>query len=177
MGTDVVSRVKRHRAAAFGLVLRDDRAKALLHVVRSVVYGQLVPMWPGAEPWRAGALPHSARRRRRRIATKRAGHPERYLFTREAWHGVCSVRNSGRRSSHHWPLAGRLDHGQFFLEMDFLHQRASGDHFAAVDLVAHQGSAVYETREPEERLSHRLHWHRADQPWPGQHADYFGQGA
>src|SRR5262249_3734730 len=74
-----------------------------------------------------------------------------------------------------WAVARRMDHRQFFVEMDFLHQRTGGNHFFASDVCINQRSAVYEETEAVRRISSGLHRNRTDQSWTRQHADYFGQ--
>src|SRR6266436_5172979 len=71
----------------------------------------------------------------------------------------------------------RFYHRQLFLALDFLHQRAGGNHLIAADLRADQRSTVHEARQHQERIPHRLHRDRIDQPGAGQHANHFGQGA
>src|SRR5215470_13364367 len=81
-----------------------------------------------AEPRRPGFFPHSAGRGRRRFATKRTSHSQRHVSARKTRHGVCRVRRCRRRRADHRSLARRVDHRQFFLALDFLHQRA-GRHY------------------------------------------------
>ncbi len=107
LGADFVSRFERNRAAAVGMVFGINRAEKVLHVVRGDIYGEFVPVWAGAEPGRAGDFPDFAGGRRWRIAAQRASDFERYVSAREAWHGVCSVRASRRRSPHHRPMVRR----------------------------------------------------------------------
>src|SRR5882762_8750268 len=176
LGADVVPGFQRDCAAAFRMVLLLDWAQTVLYVVRRAVHGQLISVRFGAEPGRARAFPYFARYRRRWFAAQRAGHLERHVFGRKARHGLRSVRNRGGRRADHRSLARRLDHGQFFVALDFLHQRSGGNHFAFADLRADQRSAVHEARQPQERLPYRLHRHRIDQFGPGQYANHFGQG-
>src|SRR5579864_200172 len=176
LGADVVSGFECDCAAVVRLVLVLDRAEAVLYVVRGAVHGELIFVRAGAEPWRTGAVPHFAGRGWRRIAAERAGHLERHVFAGEARNGFCGLRNRRGGGADHRSVAGRLDHRQFFLALDFLYQRAGGNHFAVADLGAHFRSAVHETRQHQERIPHRLHWHRLDQPGTWQHANYFGQG-
>src|ERR1700686_708956 len=177
LGADIVSGFQRDCAAAVRLVLFVDRAEAILYVVRGAVHGQFVFVRFGAEPWRTRAVSHFAGRRRRRLAAKRAGHLERYVFAGKARNGFRGLRNRGGGGAHHRSVAGWLDHRQFFLALDFLYQRAGRNHFAAADFGAHHRSAVHEARQHQERIPHRLHWHRIDQSGTRQHANYFGQGA
>src|SRR5438477_177348 len=75
-----------------------------------------------------------------------------------------------------WAVAGRMDYGQFFVEMDFLHQHPGGNNFAALDVCTGKRSTVHEKGESERRIPRGLHRNRIDQPGARQHADYFGQG-
>src|SRR5712671_3242351 len=176
LGADVLPGLQRDCAAALWMVLLLDWAQAVLYVVRGAVHGQFVSLRPGAELGRARAFPYFAGYRRWRFAAQRAGHFERHVFGRKARHGFRRVRNRGGRRADHRSLARRLDHGQLFLALDFLHQRAGGNHFAFADFRTHQRSAVHEARQHQERLPYRLHRHRIDQLGPGQHANHFGQG-
>ena len=164
LGADVVSRFERDRAAAFGMVFRIDRAEAVLHGLRRALHGEFVFVRARAEPRRARAFPDFARSGRRRIAAERAGHLERHVSAGETRHGVRRLRNRRRGGADDWAMAGRLDYGQFFVEMDFLHQRAGRNHFAAADVGADFGPAVHETDEHQERIPNRLHRDRLDQP-------------
>src|SRR6266404_131713 len=176
LGAHVVFGLQRDCAAAFWMFLLPDWAQAVFYVVRRAVHGQLVSLRPGTELRRARAFPYFARYRWWRFAAQRAGHFERYVCGRKAGHGFRGVRNRGGRRADDRSLARRLDHGQFFLALDFLHQRAGGNHFAFADFRTHQRSAVHEARQPQERLPDRLHRHRINQLGPGQHAITFGQG-
>src|ERR1700676_4048051 len=177
LGADLLSGFERDCAAAVRLVLFVDRTEAVLHVVRGAVYGEFVLVRAGAKPRRTRAVSHLARRGGGRFAPQRAGHFERYVFTGEARHGFRGLRNRRGGGSHHRSLAWRLDYRQFFMALDFLHQRAGGNYFAAADFRADYRSAVHEARQHQERIPHRLHRHRIDQPGTRQHANYFGQGA
>src|SRR5882672_2789079 len=176
MGAYVVPGFQRDCAAAFRMVLFLGWAQAVLHVLRRAVHGQLVSVRPGAEPGRARDFSYFTRYRRWWFAAQRAGHLERHVFGRKARHGLRSVRNRGGRRADDRPLARRLDYGQFFVALDFLYQRAGGNHFAFADLRTNQRSALHEARQPQKRFPDRLHRHWPDQLGPGQHADHFGQG-
>src|SRR6202158_1698568 len=102
------------------MVLRADRPEKLLHGVRGAVYGELVFVRTGTEPGRAGDFPNLAGRGGRRLAAERTSDSERYVSAGEAWHGVCDVWARCGCGANDWAMAGRLDHGQFFVEMDFL---------------------------------------------------------
>src|SRR5260370_40908760 len=106
------------------MVFGTDRAEEVLHDVRGDFYGEFVFVRAGAEPGRSGGFSDFARRGRRRVAAERASHSERYVSTGEARHGVCGVWTRGGGSANDRPVAGRLGYRQFFLEVDFLHQRA-----------------------------------------------------
>ena len=153
MGADVVFGFECDCAAAFGMAFGSAGAQTVLHDVRGGVHGEFVFVRAGAEPGSAGALPDFAGRGRRRIAAERAGDSERHVFAREAWHGVCSVRTCGGCCANDRAVAGRMDYGQFFMEMDFLHQRAGGNYFADPDEFLDQRSAVHEEGKFEERDS------------------------
>src|SRR5258708_39120874 len=124
MGADVVPGFERDRAHALGMVFRADWAEEVLHDVRGDLHGEFVFVRAGAEPGRTGDFPDFAGRWWRRVAAKRAGHSERYISAGETRHGICRVCTRGGRGADDWTVAGRLDHGQFFVEMDFLHQCA-----------------------------------------------------
>ena len=124
LGADVVSGFERDRSAAFRMAFGIDWTQTVLHVVRGAVYGEFVFVRTGAEPGRAGAVPHSAGCRRRRSAAQRTGNFERHVQHREARHGVCGVRHRRRRRADDRAVAGRLDHRQLFVALDFLYQRA-----------------------------------------------------
>src|SRR5260370_22719601 len=113
------------------MVFRAHRAEALLYGVRGYFYGEFVFVRAGAEPRRAGDFPDLARRGRRWVAAERAGDFERHVSAGEARHGVRRVRARRRCGANDWAVARRLDHGQFFVEMDFLHQRAGRNPLAA----------------------------------------------
>src|SRR5260370_31988821 len=87
------------------------------------------------------------------------------------------VRARGRWRANDWAGGGRVDHGQFFLEMYFLHQRTGGDHFASADKLLDQRPAVHEEVESESGFPDRLHRYWVDQPGSGKHADHSGQRA
>src|SRR6202161_4162380 len=123
-----------------------------------------------------GFVRRAARNRRRRIAAERTGDPERYVFAGKARHGVRGVWTRRGCSADDRAVAGRMDHRQFLLALDFLYQRSGGNHFADPDVIPGQRSAVHEESQPEGRIPDRLHRNRVDQPWLGQHADHSGQG-
>src|SRR5438270_13099935 len=103
------------------MVFITDWPQTLLYVMCGVVHGQLVFMRLGPEPRRARSVSYFAGCGRRRLATQRAGHLERYILAGEAWHGVRGLRNCSRCGSDDRSLARRLDHRQFFMAMDFLY--------------------------------------------------------
>ena len=96
----------------------------------------------GAEPGAAGFFSHPAGRGGRRLATERAGHSCRYVSAGQARHGVFHLRNGGGGGSRNRPHAGRLDHGQLQLALDFLYQRAHQPALALPDASIGRGSAV-----------------------------------
>ena len=130
----------------------------------------------GAEPGHAGIFQDFAGRGRRRIAAQRTSHFERHVFVRETRHGLCGVRACGGGGSHDRAVAGRLDHRQFFVALDFLYQRAGGYYFADSDEFSGERPAAHEARQCEERIPHRLHRYRADQPGFGSMQIILGQG-
>src|SRR5277367_2408048 len=134
------------------MAFRTHWAEAVLHVVRGFVYREFVFVRAGAEPWRAGIFPDFAGRGRRRIAAKRAGDFERYVFAGETRDGFCGLWNCGGCGADDWAVAGRMDYRQFFLEMDFLYQRARGNYFADPDVLLDFGSAVHEAGKRQERI-------------------------
>src|SRR5712664_1916127 len=149
------------------MVLRGDRAEKILQDVRGDIYGELVFVRAGAKSGRAGDFPDLAGRGRRRVAAERASDSERHVSAGEAWHGVCSVRARRGGGANDWAVAGRVDHGPFFLEMDFLHQRTGGEHFASADKLLDQRRAVHEEVESESGMPDRLHRDWVDQPGSG----------
>ncbi len=104
--------------------------KTVLHDVRGDLHGEFVFVRAGAKPGRAGFVPRAARNRRRRIATERTGDFERHVFARKARHGVRGVWTRGGCGADDRAVAGRMDHRQFFVALDFLYQRAGGNYFA-----------------------------------------------
>src|ERR1700739_5004403 len=102
------------------MVFRIDRAEEVLHDVRGDIYGELVFMRVGPQPGGARDFPDFAGPRGRRVATEGASDSERYISAGEARHGVCRLRAGRGGGTNHWTVAGRMDHGQFFLEMDLL---------------------------------------------------------
>ena len=158
------------------MVFGINRAEAVLHDVRGDFYAEFVLVRACAEPGRAGDFPDLAGRGRRGVAAERASDLERHFRAGEAWHGVCGVWARRGCGANHRAVAGRMDYRQLFVEMDFLHQRTGGDHFAGADQLFDQRPAVYEESECESGIPDRLHRHRVDQPGPREHADYSRQG-
>ena len=144
LGAYVLSGLERHRAAAERLALFDHRSQALLHGLRRAVHHQFVSVRARPESPHADRVPHSSRRGRRRLAAERAGHPRRHLCSRQARHGIRRLWHSGGDGSGHRSNTWRLDHRQFYLALDFLHQYPSGDSFALTHVAAYSGSSVFQ---------------------------------
>ena len=108
------------------------RAQAFLHVLRRAFRGQQFPVRTGADlgmlvifrvlQGAGGGGFSRASRRFSRILSSRRSAAWRSRFTAWRWSGA------GDR-----PYAGRLDHRQFQLALDFLHQRANQLAFALPD--------------------------------------------
>ena len=114
----------RHRPAGLRLALHRHRTQALLHDLRAAVHRLLVPVRHCAQPSGADRRAHPARRGRRRPAALRAGHPGRHVLHRKTRHGLRALRHGRGGGARHRPDAGRLDHRQFQLALDLLHQPA-----------------------------------------------------
>ena len=78
------------------------------------------------EPGDAAVVSCVAGSRRRWAAADGAGHPCRYLPAAPARAGVCALRNYGGDRADDRADAGRLDHFQLFLALDFFHQSPRG---------------------------------------------------
>jgi len=112
------------------MVFRADRAEAVLHDVRGDLYGEFVFVRAGLRAWAClvmfrilqgvggGGLQPSEQ------AILNDTFPLEKRGIAFAVYGLAVVV-----SAHHWPVVRWLDHGQFFLEMDFLHQRARLEFF------------------------------------------------
>ena len=149
LGAYVVSGLERHRAAAERLALFDHRSQALLHGLCRAVHRQFVSVRARPQSPHADRLPHSSRCGRRRLATERAGHPRRHLRSRQAGHGIRRLWHSGGDGACNRSNAWRLDHRQFYLALDFLHQYPSWDSFALTDVAAYSGSSVFQAPQAE----------------------------
>ena len=85
------------------------------------------PVRPGAFARHVDLLPRLAGARRRRAATRLAGHPGGELPARKAGHGHGDFRHGRGGGAGHRPHAGRLDHRQLQLALDLLHQHPHRD--------------------------------------------------
>ena len=139
---DVLSRLQRHRAAAERLALFDRRTQEFLHGLCRAVHDQFVPVRARPQSRHAHLLPRPSGRGRRRLAAERAGHPRRYLSSRQARHGIRCLWHRGGDGSGHRSYARWLDHRQLHLALDFLHQYPGRHSFAFADLTAHPGSSL-----------------------------------
>ena len=149
LGADVVSGLQRHRAAAERLALFDRRPQAFLHGLCRAVHDQFVSVRVRAQSPHADHLPHSSGRGRRRLAAERAGHSRRYFRSRQARHGICRLWHRGGHGAGHRSDARRLDHRQFQLALDFLHQYPGRHSFAPADVAADSGSSLLQAPQAE----------------------------
>jgi len=146
---NVLSRLQCDRAAAERLVVFDHRPEALLHGLCRVVHDQFVSVRTRAQSRHADLLPRYSGRGRRRLATEFAGHPRRYLSSRQTRHGIRRVWDRGGDGSGRRPYAWRLAHRQLQLALDFLYQYPSWHSFAFAEPTAHSGSSVLQAPQAE----------------------------
>ena len=96
--------------------------EALFHDLFGRVYREFFALRDGAESRPSSFLPRAARRGRRRAAADGSGHSGGHLSAATARFGVCAVRHYGHHGAHDRANAGRMDHFQLFLAVDFFHQ-------------------------------------------------------
>src|SRR5258707_5952088 len=132
-------------------------AEAVLLDVHCVFHDQFLPVRDRTDPCPASPVSSHARRIRRRLAADGTGHLGRYLPSREAGASLCAVWNHGHLRSCDWPDAGRLDHRQLLLALDFLHQWSSWRLSTRTGLSACRRSTLY---GPPEETAFRGRLHR-----------------
>ena len=119
-----------------------DRAQALLHAVRRACSPSPRCCAGLRRASRAAdRLSRPAGHRRRRHGDQRAGDPGRHVPAGEARAGVRALRHRRHRRAGGRPDARRLDHRQFLLALDLLHQRAGRPVSLVAGAVAGGGAA------------------------------------
>ena len=129
LGTDFVSRRERDRAAAIRVAFFIIRTQKFLHVLRCALHRQFFSLRICAEPGLAGFLPRVAGRGRRSASAGVAGNSGGKFSARKTGTGNGVLRNGRGARSGHRANAGRMDHGQLQLALDFLHQHSSWHFF------------------------------------------------
>src|SRR5579871_6429434 len=126
MGADKLPGRECDRSADHRISGEPVRPKAILPDMHPLFYDQLVFVRHGADARVPAPVSYRPRRIWRRLAAHGAGHSGRHVSTastrpcvRAVWRD-CSVRPRT------WANAWRLDYGQLFMALDFLHQRPRG---------------------------------------------------
>ena len=123
----------------------------------AAVHAEFRDVRPGAEPDHADPFPRAARAGRRRAAARFASHPARDVPARKARHGDGGVRHGRGVRARGRADAGRLDHRQLYLALDFPDQHPGRDLFSAVHFAADLRSALSTRARAWRRPAHRLH--------------------
>ena len=95
---------------------------------------------------------------RRRTAAERASDSGGHVSAEASADGVRRLRHGGGAGAGHRADARRMDHRQFQLALDFLHQYSRRNHFAVPHEPADHRSPVHEGRKTQgiQRRLHRL---------------------
>ena len=122
--------------------------KRFYHDLRGHLHRLFLPVRHCSQPRPAGLLPHLAGRGRRRAAADFAGDSGGKLSQGKTGHGDGGLWHGRGRGAHHRSHAGRLDHGQLHLAMDFLHQHSRRRPLPPDDRVPHLRPALPGAQKP-----------------------------
>ena len=126
--------------------------KRVLALVHRDVHLRVGAVRAGVESADAGHRADFAGRWRRRDGADRAVHHAGKFPAAKTRRGDGGVRAGRRRRADPGPGDRRLDHGQLFLALDFLHQRAGGNFRGADGEMGGRGSAVHQAQSSRRRL-------------------------
>src|ERR1700694_2745828 len=134
MGTDVLSRVERGRAAHDRMAGDDIRPQAALPAVHLAVYRHFPALRGRSKSVDAGPVPRDSRRGWRWASTDGAGHSGGHLPARKARVGVRALWHHHYHGAHDRPDAGWMADRQLLVAVDLLHQssRRSADALSGV---------------------------------------------
>src|SRR3984957_12107090 len=122
-------------------------AEALFFDLHYVFYCEFLSLWHRTQPWVFAPVSRYARGVWRRLAADGAVHPGRQFCSREARAGLLAVWHHDHLRPCHWSDAGRLDHRQLLLALDFLYQRSSWHSCTHTGLSAGRGPALHSPPE------------------------------
>jgi len=156
VGSDQLFGLECNRSAAKRMAGCVTWAEALL-LDMHYVFLQRVPFFVGSHPaWGFCSCFEFCKARSVEACSRWRSPSWVIALLREAGAGLFAVRNYDHLRSCHRSNAGRLDHGQLLVAVDFLHQRSSGNCGPPAGLSACRRSSVH--RPPEgPSLGLRLH--------------------
>src|SRR5215469_7204371 len=160
MGVDFLSGIERNHPANDWLARGCAWSQAVFYELSRYIHGQFTALWVRAQPQFSSSLPSSTRCGGRGLATHGSSYFGGHLSARKAWTCLRSVRNNGDHGTYDWSDAGRLDHIQLLLAMDFLYQSSSGGVHMAPGAPLCGGSPLPPTAE-ERRSQVGLCWNRS----------------